>query len=83
MAQSPAVCGTKLHAYTNLEESGATSAVLSRLKLFNKWLQDQEKLEAALKVAEGQYKEQLRIQLRHLCDRANRLQNRYIKSAKN
>lgn len=67
-------------AYDELEDSGATSALLSRLKLFNAWFQDTDKLEARLKTAKGQELEKLRMELRKLCKRAKRLEDRFLKT---
>lgn len=69
-------------AYTQLEDSGATSDVFSRLKHFNTWFMNADKLEARLKVSRGQEREQLKIQLRTLFQRAKRLQERYFSDGK-
>lgn len=65
-------------AYDELEDSGATSAILSRIKNFNVWFEDSDKLEGRLKVAEGHEKERLKIEFRRLFNRAKRLQERYF-----
>ena len=65
-------------AHTELEESGTTNAVFNRLKQFNTWLMKAELLEARLKASHGQERERLKIELRNLCKRANRLQERYF-----
>jgi hypothetical protein len=67
-------------AYEELEDSGATSALLSRMKLFNVWINDADKLEARLKGARGQELEKLKMELRKLCKRTKRLEDRYLKA---
>lgn len=66
-------------AYEELEDSGATSALVSRMKGFNTWFMDSSKLEARLRGAKGQELEKLIIELKKLCKRAKRLEDRYLK----
>ena len=69
-------------AYSELEDSGSTSAVFNRLKNFNTWLMKADLLEARLKLSKGQEKERLKIELKHLYQRAKRLYERYVSPPK-
>jgi hypothetical protein len=69
---------TLQEGYDELEESGAHSSVVSRLKNFNAWFHT-DKLEARLKGAHGHELEKLKMELRKLCKRSKRLEDRYLK----